>query len=81
MNSIERNNNLVNGYLRLLENLNPSIKLDLIAGLSLSLKEEIQHEKKNFYDAFGKWESTESAEQLIALIEASRNFNRRRQEL
>ncbi len=81
MNSIERNNNLVEGYLRLLENLNPSMKLDLIARLSLSLKDEIESKKKNFYEAFGKWESAESAEQLIALIEASRNFNRQRQEL
>ncbi len=77
MNSIERNNNLVDGYLRLLKNLNPS--LNLIARLSLSLKEDIQNEKKNFYDAFGRWESTESAEQLISLIQASRSFNRQRQ--
>ncbi|MFN3344518.1 MAG: hypothetical protein ACK4XY_03005 [Chloroherpetonaceae bacterium] len=81
MSTIERNNSLVDGYLRLLENLEPSVKIDLIAKLSISLKGDIDNEKKDFYAAFGKWESAETAEQLISLIEASRNFNRQRQEM
>ncbi len=76
MKSIDINNTLVEGYLRLLDNLSPSNKLDLISKLTLSVKTDITDRKKSFYKAFGAWESKQSAEEIIESIRSSRTFNR-----
>ena len=47
MKSAEANTQLINGYLKLLDNLSSGNKLDLIAKLSMSLKSEIP-DKKNY---------------------------------
>lgn len=76
MKAIDINNTLIEGYLRLLDNLSPSNKLDLISKLTLSVKADITDRKKSFYKSFGAWESKKSADEIISEIRGSRNFNR-----
>jgi hypothetical protein len=80
MKGEEINSTIVNSYLRLLENLNPAIKQELIAGLSRSLKADLTERKDNFFSAFGAWKSDSSAEQLIKEIQGSRSFGRKNEE-
>ena len=81
MKAIDINNTLIEGYLRLLDNLSPSNKLDLISKLTLSVKTDITDRKKSFYKAYGAWESKQSADQIISDIRKSRTFNRQIEEL
>ena len=81
MKAIDINNTLIEGYLRLLDNLSPSNKLDLISKLTLSVKTDISDRKKTFYKAFGAWESKQSADAIINEIRNSRTFNRQVEEL
>ena len=76
MNVIDINTTLIEGYLRLLDNLSPTNKLDLISKLSLSVKSDISDKKKSFYKAFGAWESKQSADEIISDIRNSRTFTR-----
>lgn len=76
MKAIDINTTLIEGYLRLLDNLSPSNKLDLISKLTISVKTDITDRKKHFYKAFGAWESKKSADQIINDIRNSRTFNR-----
>ncbi|MBC7885603.1 MAG: hypothetical protein H7X99_09015 [Saprospiraceae bacterium] len=77
MKSIDINTTLIDGYLRLLDNLSPSNKLDLISKLTLSVKADIKDRKKSFYKSFGAWESKQSADEIINDIRSSRTFNRK----
>ena len=81
MKAIDINTTLIEGYLRLLENLSANNKLDLISKLSLSVKTDSTDKKKSFYKAFGAWESKQSADQIISDIRNSRTFNRQIEEL
>ncbi|MEO5570221.1 MAG: hypothetical protein ABIT08_03250 [Bacteroidia bacterium] len=81
MKAIDINTTLIDGYLRLLDNLSPSNKLDLISKLTLSVKTDITDRKKSFYKAYGAWESKQSADQIISDIRNSRTFNRQIEEL
>jgi hypothetical protein len=76
MKTIDINTTLIEGYIRLLNNLSPSSKLDLISKLTLSVKTDITDRKKSFYKAFGSWESSQSAEEIIDGIRTSRALNR-----
>jgi hypothetical protein len=76
MKAIDIDTTLIDGYLRLLDNLSPSNKLDLISKLTLSIKNDISNKKKSFYESFGAWESNQSADEIINSIRASRTFNR-----
>lgn len=76
MKAIDINTTLIEGYLRLLDNLSPSNKLDLISKLTLTVKEDIGNKKKSFYKSFGAWDSSQSAEEIISDIHKSRTFNR-----
>lgn len=77
MKSANINTTLIEGYLKLLENLSHDNKLDLISKLTLSLKSESNQNKKRFYKAFGAWKSKESADDLVKKIRESRNLNRK----
>lgn len=81
MKVIDINTTLIDGYFRLLDNLSPSNKLDLISKLTLSVKTDITDRKKSFYKAYGAWESKQSADQIIKDIRTSRTFNRKVEEL
>lgn len=74
MKAIDINNTLIEGYLRMLANLSPSTKLDLISRLTLSVKTDISDRKKIFYKAFGAWDSKESADKIINDIRSSRSY-------
>ena len=81
MKAADINSTIIDGYIRLLENLSPSNKLDLISKLTLSVKSDIAEKKKSFYKAFGAWDSKQSAEEIIKEIRNSRAFNRQIEEL
>jgi hypothetical protein len=81
MKAVDINNTIIDGYIRLLDNLSPSNKLDLISKLTLSIKSDIAEKKKSFYKAFGAWESKQTAEEIIKEIRNSRTFNRQIEEL
>lgn len=76
MSTTELNSNIVEGYASLLENLNPTSKLDLILKLTNSLKMDLKKKKNSFKKAYGAFESDKSAEEIIEEIRNSRNFNR-----
>lgn len=80
MNSLDINTNLVDGYLKLLDNLSPKNKLELISKLTQSVKTDLTDKKSRFYKAFGAWDSKESAENIIKGIKDSRAFNRKTEE-
>jgi len=77
MKAIDINTTLIDGYLQMLDNLSPSNKLDLISKLTQSVKTDITDRKKFFYEAFGAWDSKQSAEEIIEDIRKSRTFNRK----
>jgi hypothetical protein len=72
MKLLNTNAVLIDGYVRLLENLSPNSKLDLISKLTQSVKTDISDKKSSFKKSFGAFESKESAEELIAEIRSSR---------
>jgi hypothetical protein len=76
MNTADVNTKLIDSYLSLMKNLSVSNKLDLISKLTGTVKTDIEHEKPDFYEAFGGWDKNESAEELISSIKEARTFNR-----
>jgi hypothetical protein len=72
MNDI--NTTLIEGYIQMLENLSVKNKLDLISKLSLTIKGNDKVNNKTFYEAFGAWDSNQSAEDIINDIRKSRKF-------
>ncbi|MEO6191113.1 MAG: hypothetical protein ABIO44_12915 [Saprospiraceae bacterium] len=81
MTEIDADATLMDGYFKLLDNLSPGNKLDLISKLSNSVKTDITDRKKSFYKAFGAWDSKISSEEIISMIRDSRTFNRIEDEL
>lgn len=81
MKAIDINTTLIECYLRLLNNLSPNSKLDLISKLTLSVKTDIADKRKSFYKAYGAWDSKKSADEIISDIRNSRTFNRQTEEL
>ncbi|MFN0048730.1 MAG: hypothetical protein ACKVOU_06380 [Cytophagales bacterium] len=76
MRAIEVNTSIIDGYVGLLDNLSPSDKLDLISKLTISVKSDLADRKSSFKKAFGAFDSTKSAEEIIEEIRSSRVFNR-----
>ncbi|MFZ1256176.1 MAG: hypothetical protein WAR77_07465 [Saprospiraceae bacterium] len=76
MKTIDVDTTLIEGYSKMLDNLSPGNKLDLISKLTLSVKTDITDRKKSFYKAFGAWKSKQSADNIIKDIRNSRTFNR-----
>ena len=77
MKSTDINTSLIDGYLRLLDNLSPVSKLDLISRLSLSVKSDMKEKANHFKEAFGAFESKSSADEIISGIRKSRDFKRK----
>lgn len=67
---------LIEGYADLLENLGTSDKLDLISKLIASVRTDLTNKKSLFKEAFGAFDSEQSAEEIIQEIRISRVFNR-----
>jgi hypothetical protein len=80
MRSVDINTTLIDGYIRLLENLSPSSKLDLISKLILSVKHDITKRKRNFFKSYGALETEQSADQIANEIRKSRNLTRQIEE-
>ncbi|MBK6389018.1 MAG: hypothetical protein KA109_15635 [Saprospiraceae bacterium] len=76
MKDFEADNSIVKGYAELLDSLSSSMKLDLIAKLSDSIKSDLKSEKSLFQKSFGAFESKKSAEEIITEIRSSRMTNR-----
>ncbi len=75
MKAIDINTTLIDGYLKMLDNLSPSNKLDLISKLTQSVKTDITEKKSSFFESYGAWDSNESAEEIINVINESRTFS------
>jgi len=72
------NQTLLKNHIDLLKNLNSEQKLELISWLSQSLK-STNSKEISLKPLFGAFQSTQSAEQIIAEIKQSRLFNRKRE--
>ncbi|MES2616809.1 MAG: hypothetical protein V4613_02965 [Bacteroidota bacterium] len=77
MKALDVNSTIIEGYLKLLDNLSPGSKLELISKLTLSVKSDIADRKNNFKQSFGAFDSKKTAEVIIDEIRDSRNFNRK----
>jgi hypothetical protein len=67
------NTNILDSYMAFLEKLSPGAKLDLISKLTQSLKMEIKPKENFFFSrAFGAWEGSESAEEIVKSIRDSK---------
>ena len=77
MKSVDLNTSIIDGYLRLLDNLSPVTKLDLISRLSLSVKSDVRLKEKSFKQSFGGFDTKKSAEEIIKDIREARNFERK----
>jgi hypothetical protein len=71
----------IDDYFVLLKGLEIKEKLQLIAKLTESLLEEDTKKEERFFNLAGKWETEESAEELVEKIQAARYFNREDVEL
>ena len=76
MNTTAFNYKIVEGYFGMLDNLSPTNKLDLIAKLTASVKSDLKPKKPSYKKAFGAFESSKSAEEIIEEIRESRVLNR-----
>ena len=72
MRTAEINTTIVDGYLGLLDNLSANNKLDLISKLTASVKTDLTNKKSSFKNAFGAFDSSKSAEEIIDEIRNSR---------
>ena len=81
MRTADLHTKIINSYLRLLKNLSPASKLDLIAKLTQSVKSDMKSQKSSFKKAFGAWDQEDNADELVNTIRDSRLFNREREEL
>lgn len=72
METIDIDNKLIEGYLRLFENLSPNNKLELISKLTKSIKMDFSKKESSFSKAFGALDSDLSAEEIIEEIRNSR---------
>ena len=71
--------NIVDTYARLFENLSRFDRLELIERITLSLKKEDKKDKKNkeeadFFSLFGAFPEDKTAEEMIAEAKNSRQF-------
>ena len=75
------NSQILNSYWGLIKSLHTSWKLDLIERLTQSIRQNLQQDPNTMKNAFGAWESDQSAEQIIQELRNSRNTNRQIEEL
>lgn len=71
---------ILKSYMSLLNHLSPKMKLNLIERLNNSINSKNEDQTK-FKAAFGAWDSTESADELIKIIRESRKTQREIEEL
>lgn len=76
MHTIDINKRLVDSYLDLLKNLSPNSKLDLISGLSDSMKSGVKKEINSVKSLAGDFIPEKNADEIIDDLEKARNFTR-----
>jgi len=76
MQTTDINKKLVEGYLELFKNLSSNSKLDLISGLSDSLKSSKKNKKSSLKALTGDFIPEKSADEIIADLKNARNFTR-----
>ena len=76
MQTADINKKLVDGYLELFRNLSQNNKLDLISGLSNSLKSDKKQKNKALKSIFGDFIPEKSAEIIIEDLKKARSFTR-----
>jgi hypothetical protein len=80
MKAADINTTLIDNYFSFLKNLSADAKLELIARLSKSMKTSKKGKKEvSLNSLYGSWVSEKSADEIIAEIKNSRNFNRKRE--
>jgi len=67
---------LIDNYFGLLRKLSPEMKIELIEQLKKTIDSGLKVSDKTSFDAFGAWNSDESADEIIQEIKASRFTNR-----
>jgi hypothetical protein len=67
---------ILNSYWGLIKTLHTSWKLDLIEKLTQSIRQNLKTSPNTMKQAFGAWQSDESAEQIIQDLRESRNTHR-----
>jgi hypothetical protein len=72
MNTGQTNAIIIDGYVGLLDSLSVNDKLDLIVKLTDLVKTDITNKESLFKQAFGAFESEQSAEEMINEIRNSR---------
>lgn len=77
MKTTEINTTIVDAYVGLLDNLSTNNKLDLITKLTASIKTDLTKKESSFKKAFGAFESSTTAEEIIDEIRKSRIFTRK----
>jgi len=82
MKATDINTTLIDNYFSFLKDLSADAKLELIARLSKSMKTSTKAKKEVLLNSlYGSWESEESADEIIAELKSSREFNRRIEKL
>jgi hypothetical protein len=76
MQTIDINKRLVDSYLDLLKNLSPNSKLDLISGLSDSLKSGGKKKTSSLKSLAGDFIPEKTADEIMDDLKKARNFTR-----
>lgn len=77
MQSIDINKRLVDSYLELFKTLSPNTKLDLISGLSDSLKSTKRNKKQSVKALQADFIEEKTADEIISDLKAERTFTRK----
>lgn len=80
METIAKNTILIDGYIEMMDNLSPDNKLDLISKLTASVNTDLSQKQSVFNESFGAFDSTKTADEIIAEIRNSRTFTRQIEE-
>lgn len=70
------NMSILDSYWGLIKTLHTSWKLDLIERLTQSIRQNLQQTPNTMKQAFGAWESEQSADEMIEELRNSRHTNR-----
>ncbi|WP_256010328.1 hypothetical protein [Desertivirga xinjiangensis] len=76
MQTVDINKRLVDSYLELLKTLSPNSKLDLISGLSASLKTSKKTKNLSLKALEGDFINEKSADEIISDLKQARSFTR-----
>ena len=76
MKSVNIDKSLIENYFGLLKNLNPKLKSALIERLMQTTQPDSGKRTMAFKNAFGAWNSNQSADEIILELRESRGFYR-----